>query len=164
MAFPARPGTPLLGGRNLPGLRILRRLRRSETHKGYAILAEVPVISIIDDDESVRVATKRLVRSLGFVGHDFASADEFLQSHRLGETSCVIADVQMPGMSGVELQELLVAKGNRTPVILITAFPDDRIRARALKLGAVCFLTKPCDGQTLLQCLEMALNKDQLQD
>jgi len=127
-------------------------------------LAEVPVISIIDDDESVRVATKRLVRSLGFIGHDFASADEFLESHRLGETSCVIADVQMPGTSGLELQEQLTARGHRTPVILITAFPDDRIRARALQAGAVCFLTKPCDGQTLLRCLEMALNKDQAQD
>lgn len=127
-------------------------------------MAEVPVISIIDDDESVRVATKRLVRSVGFVGHDFASADEFLQSRRLGETSCVIADVQMPGMSGLELQELLVARGHRTPVILITAFPDERIRTRALQSGAVCFLTKPCDGQTLLQCLDMALNKNRAQD
>jgi len=127
-------------------------------------LAEVPVISIIDDDESVRVATKRLVRSVGFVGHDFASADEFLQSRRLGETSCVIADVQMPGMTGLELQELLVARGHRTPVILITAFPDERIRTRALQAGAVCFLTKPCDGQTLLQCLDMALNKNRAQD
>lgn len=127
-------------------------------------MAEVPVISIIDDDESVRVATKRLVRSVGFVGHDFASADEFLQSRRLGETSCVIADVQMPGMTGLELQELLVARGHRTPVILITAFPDERIRTRALQAGAVCFLTKPCDGQTLLQCLDMALNKNRAQD
>ena len=127
-------------------------------------MAEVPVISIIDDDESVRVATKRLVRSVGFVGHDFASADEFLQSRRLGETSCVIADVQMPGMTGLELQELLVARGHRTPVILITAFPDERIRTRALQAGAVCFLTKPCDGQTLLQCLDMALNKNWAQD
>jgi FixJ family two-component response regulator len=127
-------------------------------------LAEVPVMSIIDDDESVRVATKRFVRSLGFIGHDFASANEFLQSQRVGETSCVIADVQMPGISGLELQELLIAGGHRTPVILITAFPDERIRARALRAGAVCFLTKPCDGQTLLQCLDMALNKDRPQD
>jgi len=70
----------------------------------------------------------------------------------------------MPGMTGLELQELLVARGHRTPVILITAFPDERIRTRALQAGAVCFLTKPCDGQTLLQCLDMALNKNRAQD
>ena len=123
-------------------------------------MPEIPVISIVDDDESVRVATKRLVRSLGFVGHAFASADEFLQSPWLADTSCVIADVQMPGISGLELQQLLVARGHRTPVIFITAFPDDRVRARALQAGAICFLTKPCHGTTLIQCLEMALNKD----
>jgi FixJ family two-component response regulator len=122
-------------------------------------LPEIPVISIIDDDESVRVATKRLVRSLGFIGHAFASADEFLQSSWLNDTSCVIADVQMPGLSGVELQKLLTARGNRTPVILITAFPDDRIRAQALEAGAICFLSKPCNGLTLIQCLEMALKR-----
>jgi FixJ family two-component response regulator len=120
-------------------------------------LPEIPVISIIDDDESVRVATKRLVRSLGFIGHTFASADEFLQSPCLNDTSCVIADVQMPGMSGVELQKLLIARGNRTPVILITAFPDDSVRTRALEAGAICFLSKPCDGSTLIECVEMAL-------
>jgi FixJ family two-component response regulator len=124
-------------------------------------LPEIPVISIVDDDESIRVATKRLVKSLGFIGHTFASADEFLQSPCLNDTSCVIADVQMPGMSGVELQKLLIAQGNRTPVILITAFPDDRIRTRAMEAGAICFLSKPCDGSTLIKCLEMALRKHQ---
>jgi FixJ family two-component response regulator len=120
-------------------------------------LPEIPVIAIIDDDESVRLATKRLVRSLGFIGHTFTCADEFLQSPLLNDTSCVIADVQMPGMSGVELQSRLIAEGNRTPMILITAFPDDRTRTRALTAGAICFLSKPFDGPTLIQCLDTAL-------
>jgi FixJ family two-component response regulator len=120
---------------------------------------EIPVISIIDDDESVRLATKRLVRSLGFIGHTFASAGEFLQSARLNDTSCVIADVQMPGMSGVELQSLLLSRGNHTPMIFITAFPDERVRARVLEAGAICFLSKPFDGPRLIQCLETALKR-----
>jgi FixJ family two-component response regulator len=120
-------------------------------------LPEVPVISIVDDDESVRVATQRLVRSLGFVAHTFASPEEFLQSPRLNDTSCLIADVQMPGMSGVELQSVLIARGNRTPMIFITAFPDEKIRTRALEAGAIGFLSKPFDGPTLIQCLDRAL-------
>jgi FixJ family two-component response regulator len=122
-------------------------------------LLEIPVISIVDDDESVRVATRRLVKSLGFVGHAFASATEFLQSPHLSDTSCVIVDVQMPGMSGVELQSLLIAKGNRTPMIFITAFPDERIRTRVLESGAIGFLSKPCDGPTLIRCLDAALKR-----
>ena len=121
-------------------------------------LAQIPVISVIDDDESMRVATKRLVRSLGSACHTFACAEEFLESSCLDDTSCVIADVQLPGMSGVDLQELLVARGYRTPVILITAFPDERTRMRALRAGATCFLSKPCDIPALIECLENALS------
>src|SRR5262245_24620298 len=80
-------------------------------------VAEVPVISIIDDDASVRTATARLLRSMGFSAYAFASAQEFLSSPRLSETSCVIADVEMPGMSGIELQDYLIAHGHSTPVI-----------------------------------------------
>ena len=122
-------------------------------------MTDVPVISIIDDDESVRLGTKRLVRSLGFVGHTFGSADEFLQSPWLNDTSCVIADVQMPGMSGVELQSVLIARGNRTPVILITAFPNERLQTQALEAGAICFLSKPFDGPTMVRCLDTALKR-----
>ena len=120
-------------------------------------MPDVPVISIIDDDDSVRVATERLVRSVGFIGHTFASADEFLRSPRLKDTSCIIADVQMPGMTGVELQHALRAKGNRTPMILITAFPDERIRRQALQAGAIGFLSKPFDGEVLIEYLNTAL-------
>jgi FixJ family two-component response regulator len=120
-------------------------------------LSNIPVISIIDDDESVRAATNRLVRSLGFVAVTFASADEFLRSPRLHDTSCVIADVQMPGMSGIELQSILIAEGKNMPIIFITAFPDEGIRARALKAGAIGFLSKPFEGSTLIQYIDDAL-------
>jgi FixJ family two-component response regulator len=120
-------------------------------------LSNIPVISIIDDDESVRAATNRLVRSLGFVAVTFASADEFLRSPRLHDTSCVIADVQMPGMSGIELQSILNAEGKNMPIIFITAFPDEGIRARALKAGAIGFLSKPFEGSTLIQYIDDAL-------
>jgi FixJ family two-component response regulator len=122
-------------------------------------LSNTPVISIIDDDESVRAATNRLVRSLGFNALTFASADEFLQSSNLSDTSCLIADIQMPGVDGLELQRILIAKGNKVPIIFITAFPDERIRARALQAGAVGFLSKPFEGATLIQCIDDALKK-----
>jgi FixJ family two-component response regulator len=127
--------------------------------KGQDVLAQVPVISIIDDDASVRAATNRLVRSLGYVGLPFASADEFLRSPQAYDSWCVIADVQMPGMSGVELQSLVRTQGRTVPFIFITAFPDENARARALDAGAVCFLSKPFDGPTLIKYLEAALRK-----
>ena len=125
---------------------------------GMTAVTEPPVISIIDDDESVRAATCNLVRSLGYIVHPFASAVEFLQSDYLHKTSCVIADVQMPAMTGVELQAHLRAQGHRMPFIFITAFPVETSRARALKAGAICFLTKPFDGDVLIKCLASALS------
>jgi FixJ family two-component response regulator len=115
------------------------------------------LISIVDDDEPVREATKDLVRSLGYVAASFASAEEYLQSDYVADTSCLIADVQMPGMSGVELQDRLIADGHRTPIIFITAFPEAKIRARALNAGACGFLSKPFNDESLIECLEMAL-------
>jgi FixJ family two-component response regulator len=117
----------------------------------------VAVISIIDDDASVRVATHRLVRSLGYTAHTFASADEFLRSSQLNDTSCVIADVQMPGMSGLELHNLLQTQGHRLPIIFITAFPAENVRAQALEAGAACFLSKPFDARTLIKHLDAAV-------
>jgi FixJ family two-component response regulator len=120
-------------------------------------LSKVPVISIIDDDESVRVTTTKFVRLHGFVAYTFASAEEFLRSPHVEDTACMITDVRMPGMSGVELQEYLIAQGYPMPVIFITAFPQESERARAMAAGAVCFLSKPFDGQTLIKCLNEAL-------
>jgi FixJ family two-component response regulator len=122
---------------------------------------EVPIISIVDDDASVRTATARLLRSLGFSAQPFASAQEFLLSAGLRETSCLIADVEMPGMSGIELQEYLIAHGHRTPMIFITAFPEDRIRERVMRAGAIDFLSKPFDEPRLLECVERALTRRQ---
>jgi FixJ family two-component response regulator len=120
-------------------------------------VSSVPVISIIDDDASVRAATDNLLRSLGYTVYTFVSAEEFLRSAHFNDTSCVIADVQMPAMSGIDLQARLLTQGHRVPFIFITAFPVETIRARALKAGAICFLTKPFDRRTLIKCLETAL-------
>jgi FixJ family two-component response regulator len=117
------------------------------------------LIAIVDDDESIRVTTATLMRSVGFTARGFASAEEFLQSPELPQTSCLISDVQMPGISGLELQRRLASENRRTPIIFITAFPDPRIQQRALAGGAVCFLTKPFDGETLIQCVDRALNR-----
>ena len=115
------------------------------------------MISIIDDDKSVRDAAKMLIRSLGYTTETFASAEEFLESGHLQDTACLITDVQMPGMSGVDLQSHLVANGHRTPVIFVTAFPEERVRTRALDAGAFGFLSKPFSEDSLIACLDRAL-------
>jgi FixJ family two-component response regulator len=115
------------------------------------------VISVIDDDASVRAAEARLLTSMGFAVRAFASADEFLASPLLKDTLCIVADVEMPGMSGLELQDHLIARGANIPLIFVTAFPEDRIRERAMKGGAVCFLSKPFDEAALLECVERTL-------
>ena len=114
-------------------------------------------ISVIDDDASVRAATNNLLRSHGYTVHTFASAEEFLRSAHLNDTSCVIADVQMPVMSGVELLTHMRAQGHRVPFIFITAFPEESVRARVLKAGAIAFLAKPFAGPTLISSLATAL-------
>ena len=126
---------------------------------GRPVLATLSVISVIDDDASVRAATNNLLSSHGYLVHTFAPADDFLQSARLGDSSCIIADVQMPVMSGLDLLTNLRARGKDTPFIFITAFPDESIRARALKAGAVGFLGKPFAGPVLIDCIETALNR-----
>ena len=123
------------------------------------MLSNPAVISIIDDDGSVRAATYNLVRSLGYIVHTFASAEEFLRSPHLNDTSCVIADVQMPTMSGVELQAHLLTKGHRAPFIFITAFAIESARARTPQAETTCFLTKPFDGEALVKCLDAALER-----
>jgi FixJ family two-component response regulator len=120
-------------------------------------LPNVPIISIIDDDEFVRSAVRSLVRSLGLGAHTFASAQEFLDSPDVKDTSCVITDLQMPGLSGIELQRLLLAQERRMPIIFVTAFPEDRIRAQAMALGALGFLSKPFECQALVKLIDKAL-------
>ena len=115
------------------------------------------LISIVDDDESIREATKGLVRSLGYDAVSFSSAIEFLMSGSGDETSCLITDVRMPGVSGIELQRRLISLGCRVPTIFITAFPEEAARRTALTAGAVGFLDKPFSEQSLVQCLKVAL-------
>jgi FixJ family two-component response regulator len=115
------------------------------------------VISIVDDDPSVREGTMDLLNSMGFVAVAFERADEFLAFDRLYSSSCLIADVQLPGMTGLELHEHLVGSGRTVPIILITAFPDDKDRARALRAGVICYLTKPFNENDLLACIRSAL-------
>src|SRR5262245_2026900 len=117
------------------------------------------MISIIYDDPSVREATDELMQSLGYRAVTFASAEDFLQSNRMNDTSCLITDVQMPGLSGIELQSILIARGNDTPMIFVTAFPEERLRKRALDAGAIAFLSKPFAEERLIECLQTALQR-----
>ena len=117
------------------------------------------VISVIDDDPSVRAATNNLLSSHGYMVHTFASADDFLQSAHRDGSSCVVADVQMPVMNGLDLLKLIRNQGNDTPFIFITAFPDESVRSRALKAGAVCLLAKPFAGPILISWIETALTR-----
>lgn len=118
-----------------------------------------PVIAIVDDDESVRTAMSGMVESFGFSVGTYESADQFLQSDSVGGASCLILDVQMPGKSGIELHNQLMSSGHRIPTIFVTAFPDMRVRERALRAGAVCFLSKPFGRDDLLGCIRTALEK-----
>jgi len=115
------------------------------------------LISIVDDDESFREAMTSLMKSLGFEVEALLPAERFLASPCLGSTSCLIADVHMPAMSGIELHRQLVASGRVIPVILITAYPDDNVRARALAAGVICYLSKTFDDDALLGFVRSAL-------
>ena len=121
-------------------------------------MRSTPLISIVDDDESIREATKGLVRSLGYLAATFASAEEFLSSDRVNDTHCLITDVQMPGLSGVELQRRLIAQGRPKPTIFVTASPDEKTRTRAMTAGAIGYLSKPFSEESLIACLDTALN------
>jgi FixJ family two-component response regulator len=123
-------------------------------------LSEEPVISIVDDDESIRVAAEDLVASVGFAALTFASAEAFLQSGHVAKTSCLITDIRLPGMSGLDLQDRLKAEGHKLPIIFITSFPEDRLQKRAEAGGAAAFLTKPFDGRSLIECIAAALRPD----
>ncbi|MHC2017697.1 response regulator transcription factor [Methylobacterium sp. CM6247] len=121
------------------------------------LMPSVTIIAIIDDDEDVRKATESLVRSLGYVARTYASANDYLKTSEQEFADCLIADVQMPDMTGIELYEKLIAAGSKIPVIFVTAFPTAALRKRALAAGAHDFLGKPCDGATIIRSLEDAL-------
>jgi FixJ family two-component response regulator len=118
------------------------------------------LISIVEDDQFFRESMVRLMRSLGYAVAAFSSARDFLSSPRFVETACLIADVHMPAMTGMELCRHLLHGGHAMPTILITGYPNDVDRARALNDGVVCYLRKPFDEQELTQCLRAALQTD----
>ena len=120
--------------------------------------ALIPVISIVDDDEGVRAAMERLMQAMGYSACTFASAEEFLKSEQVNNTSCLITDLHMPGLSGLDLQDRLIARGHRIPIIFITSQPDDVARTRAMNAGAVGFLSNPITLDPLTDCLDAALN------
>lgn len=121
-------------------------------------LSENISVCVVDDDESIRVSVGSLIRSLGYASHAFASAEAFLSSAEAAAADCLITDVQMPGLNGIDLQKALVARGDAPPVIFITAFPQERIRRQAMEGGALSFLAKPCDGDVLARTIEEALS------
>lgn len=120
---------------------------------------KVPLISIVDDDESVRDALKSLIDSIGYRAEVFASGEAFLNSAYVSQTDCLIADVRMPGMSGLELQERLNAANSSIPIVFISAHDDGEARARGLRAGAVDFLKKPFSEDSLLGAISACLDK-----
>jgi FixJ family two-component response regulator len=118
------------------------------------------IISIVDDDESVREATEARMMSLGFGARTFSSAADFLASPGIEDTSCMVADINMPHMTGVELHRRLLDLGYAIPSILITAYPDEEVRASALADGVICYLVKPFEDEDLLHCIHLALGNE----
>jgi FixJ family two-component response regulator len=120
-------------------------------------MSERRLISIVEDDEPFRESMKKLVKLLGYTVEAFPSPASFLASPFVAATACLVADVQMPGMTGAELHRHLVATGHRIPTILVTAYPDESGRTRALRDGVVCYLSKPVDDEHLEHCIRSAI-------
>ena len=116
-----------------------------------------PLIAIVDDDETVRVTLSSLIRSLGYRVLKFAGGQELLDSPNRGDISCLISDIQMPGMTGLELYDRLAASGKPIPTIFVTAYPDEKGRDRAMRAGAFCYLQKPFAEEELLTCIRTIL-------
>ncbi len=120
-------------------------------------MSGAPIIAVVDDDETMRQSMRLFLRSLGYSAEAFPSAEQFLQSSRLRNTSCLISDIRMPGMNGLELQQRLTSLGCDIPVIFMTAFADNKVRDDALAAGAIGFLHKPFREDKLIACLDRAL-------
>ena len=113
-----------------------------------------PTVSIIDDNESVRVATSSLVRSLGWDARLFESAEQFIESGNARDVTCIISDVRMQGMSGIDMYRQLLCRGTCAPIIFISAFASEKVRKQAFDAGAVCVLSKPVDATAVTRCLD----------
>jgi FixJ family two-component response regulator len=121
-------------------------------------MQKTSLVSVVEDDQFFRESMRRLIRSLGYSVEAFSSPADFLESPHLIETACLIADVHMPAMTGVELHRHLIEAGHAIPTILVTAYPDEDVRSRALMDGVVCYLRKPVDEKHLIRCLRAALH------
>ena len=122
------------------------------------------LISVVEDDQPFRDSMRKLMTVLGYTVEAFSSAADFLKSPLVTETACLVTDVQMPGMSGIELHKYLVDSGHAIPTILVTAYPDEKTRTRALMDGVVCYLSKPVDDEQLERCLRSALDSRKLRE
>jgi FixJ family two-component response regulator len=118
-----------------------------------------PLVAIVDDDESIRDTTKDLLESAGFSAAVFARPASLLKSRRLSQVCCLIADMRMPKMTGLELHQHLVASNRAIPTILMTAYPDERSRVQAIKANVVCYLIKPFAAEDLLACVRRAVQR-----
>ena len=151
-------------GPRVPGSTSAKRRGRSSSvllsyEMQEAHLPAKTLISIIDDDEDFREALQGLMTSMGFTVEAFSSALDFLERTNIRDTSCLITDVHMPRMTGIELHRRLIDSGYLIPTILITAYPDESIRIRTMADGIVGYLTKPCDADELLRCVSIALER-----
>jgi FixJ family two-component response regulator len=135
--------------------RVMLALRSEIT--GRRFLSQASLIAIVDDDPSFGDSMRRLLKSLGYSVAVFASGPRFLASPQLAATTCLVADIHMPDMTGVELYHRLVQWGHAIPTILVTAYPDERMRERMLGLGVECYLHKPLEEAALIQCLRSAV-------
>jgi len=127
-------------------------------------MPKASLVSIVDDDRFFGDSMKRLMRSLGYSVEAFLAAADFLASRRLAETACLIADVHMPAMTGLELHRRLIDVGHAIPTILVTAYVDENMRARALRDGVVCYLRKPIDEGELVRCVHAAFHSDDMDE
>ena len=136
------------------------RLEWREGRGRESAMPQRTLISIVEDDQPFRESMRKLLMSLGYTVEAFPSAADFLASPLLPETACLVADVQMPGMTGVELHKNLADAGYAIPTILVTAYPNEAVRNRALKNGVVCYLSKPVDDEQLERCLRSVLDEN----
>ncbi len=141
------------------GRRRIPRVVRTERREKKVTASPPPLISIIDDDESVRDSIQNLVRSAGMRAESFASAEDFLDARHLDDTDCIVLDIRMPGMNGLQLQQRLTDEGYSIPIIFVTAHPDEDVRRQALEAGASAYLRKPFETDALLQSMQSILKR-----
>jgi FixJ family two-component response regulator len=130
----------------------------------FAAQRKIPFVIIVDDDASMREAIRRLIHVIGFRAQTFSSGRELLGSNEIADADCIISDVNMPAMNGLDLFSQLSIRGYRIPTILITGYPDDDTRVRALGAGVICYLTKPFSNDDLIGCIRAALDRDDVKD